>query len=620
MGMRWGARAVVLGALLACAGAAAASETAAPATLGPDGGRYRGGIVDGLREGTGRIDWDNGAYYEGGFVHGLYAGQGHLRRASGDDYRGQFEAGLESGHGRLAAADGSVYEGDFRRGLANGSGHFEDGLGARYDGSFRDGRFEGSGRLSTAHGVFSGNFRAGELDGPGEADYVDGRRYRGSFAHGRYSGQGRYDSADGSEHYEGEFVDDEFTGTGTYTSKANGTHTGRFVNWRPEGQGRYTDPLGDVYEGSFHEGVLQGAARVHYHDGARYEGEVKAGLPEGQGSLTRANGDVYHGGFSEGQFEGAGTLTYAHARSDGRGRLEGLWHEGQLVAGDGQLAPGALLETVLYNQPSLLTRSLARLQGHRGAGRDLYLLAVAGDGTQEVFRREVEYVQKEFEERFGTAGHEVLLVNSRSTLEQLPMASVTSIRQAVKSIAARMDREQDILFLFLTSHGSHDHRIALGLDGLTLPGLGAEELGRILRDSGIRWKVVVVSACFGGGFIAPLRDGQTLIMTAARADRSSFGCTDDSDFTYFGRAYFEEALPQSDSFQDAFARARILIDRWETGDALATPPGDAVSQAPREDAHSLPQIEDPPAIDQVLHQWWDQAVTRRAPTAAATHD
>jgi len=77
---------------------------------------------------------------------------------------------------------------------------------------------------------------------------------------------------------------------------------------------------------------------------------------------------------------------------------------------------------------------------------------------------------------------------------------------------------------------------------MELPGLSAQRLGELLRDSGIRWKVVLISACYSGGFIDPLADERTLVITASRADRTSFGCADTNELTDFGRAYFKEAL------------------------------------------------------------------------------
>ena len=43
----------------------------------PDGGRYRGEVVNGLLEGQGRIDYPNGSWYAGEFKNGLWHGQGN---------------------------------------------------------------------------------------------------------------------------------------------------------------------------------------------------------------------------------------------------------------------------------------------------------------------------------------------------------------------------------------------------------------------------------------------------------------------------------------------------------------------------------------------------------------
>src|SRR3546814_8238085 len=75
---------------------------------------------------------------------------------------------------------------------------------------------------------------------------------------------------------------------------------------------------------------------------------------------------------------------------------------------------------------------------------------------------------------------------------------------------------------------------------LPLDQIGAPDLAGILALHPFKWKVVVVNACYSGGFVPPLRGPGTLVLTAARSDRSSFGCGSDSDITYFGKARSEE--------------------------------------------------------------------------------
>src|SRR6202008_625674 len=86
-------------------------------------------------------------------------------------------------------------------------------------------------------------------------------------------------------------------------------------------------------------------------------------------------------------------------------------------------------------------------------------------------------------------------------------------------------------------------------------------------------------------FIHPLQDGRTFVIAAAPKDRRSFGCADENDFTYFGRAFFKESLPKAASFQDAFRKAEGLVDEWERKDfaqqAKAGPAGPAAPPPPR---------------------------------------
>jgi hypothetical protein len=519
---------------------------AAPDAITPDGGRYYGPLVDGKLHGSGRIEWESGATYEGEFAKGAMAGWGRMRFANGATYEGEVRNGMMSGRGRFEIADREVYDGEFK------------------------------------HDLYWGQ---------GEAHYHDGRIYRGEFVRGEFHGKGRFENPAG-EVYEGDFVKSEFTGTGRYTRKDGAQYEGQFSKWRFHGPGRYSDGAGTVYEGSFVEGALEGPGKASGQRG-RYEGDFRQWRFHGQGLLRLANGDVYQGAFENGFYEGEGTLTYAKPKPDGRKQDSGIWRFGMPANEAERKQAKSNVEAALYSQKALLDKALASL-APREAGRiNLYLLGVAGDGSQEVFRREVDFVQGEFARRFQTTGRSVVLVNSRNTVASAPMATVTSIRQSLKAIAARMDREEDILFLFLTSHGSQNHELSLNQTGMDLQGLSAAELAALLKESGIRWKVIVVSACYSGGFIGPLQDERTLVITAARSDRRSFGCADENDFTYFGRAFFKESLPKSQSFQEAFRNAEVLVGQWE-GKEL-------------DESRSLPQISSPAAVEAHLRRWWTQS-------------
>ncbi|HEY4974359.1 MAG TPA: C13 family peptidase, partial [Steroidobacteraceae bacterium] len=109
------------------------------------------------------------------------------------------------------------------------------------------------------------------------------------------------------------------------------------------------------------------------------------------------------------------------------------------------------------------------------------------------------------------------------------------------------------------SHGSDEPLLSVSNGILPLEQVSGDNLASALRDSGIKWRVIVISACHAGAFIAPLKDPDTLLITAAAADKTSFGCSDDRDLTYFGEAFYRDALPRAKSLQDAFALTRAAI-------------------------------------------------------------
>jgi hypothetical protein len=226
-------------------------------------------------------------------------------------------------------------------------------------------------------------------------------------------------------------------------------------------------------------------------------------------------------------------------------------------------AMAAASEESFYRQPEILRRELSALQPGRKGVVDVFLVGVAGYGQQDVFMREVDSVAALFRERFDADGHIVTLVNNPKTVLKQPVASATSLEAALKRVAQAMDGEEDVLVLFLTSHGSNDHQFTMQLWPLDLKQITPHMLRQMLDASGIKHRVVIVSACYAGGFIRQLEGENTLVIAAAAPDRNSFGCSNEADWTYFGKAYFDQALRQTASFTRAFEIARPLIEERE---------------------------------------------------------
>lgn len=219
-------------------------------------------------------------------------------------------------------------------------------------------------------------------------------------------------------------------------------------------------------------------------------------------------------------------------------------------------------EAAFYAQPELLADMLNNVQPQRPTIHDWYFMGVAGHGEQDVFRSEIELTKDYFDHQFGTAGRSVELINNANTLSALPIASKTSIERALQSIAKKMDVNEDVLFLTLTSHGG-DKVIEMSNPPLALDNVDAKWLRQSLDKSGIKWRVIVVSACYSGSFINDLKSPYTLVITASAANKSSFGCSNEAEYTYFGQAFFAESLPKLRRFQPAFEAASKRIAERE---------------------------------------------------------
>ena len=235
---------------------------------------------------------------------------------------------------------------------------------------------------------------------------------------------------------------------------------------------------------------------------------------------------------------------------------------------DEEPAEALLDERVFHLQGQLIERDLAAIGRGRPGVAELYFVGFAPDASQDVFLREMRFVRRLFEERFATAGRSIALASSHTALEELPIASTTNLARALARVGEAMNTEEDVLFLFLTAHGDREHRLSASQPPLQLAQLTPTALARMLQDAGVKWRVIVVSACYAGGFIEPLRDANSIVITAAAPDRTSFGCEAGRDFTYFGEAYFRDALAQTRSFTAAFELAREIVSKKETEEKL----------------------------------------------------
>ena len=216
-------------------------------------------------------------------------------------------------------------------------------------------------------------------------------------------------------------------------------------------------------------------------------------------------------------------------------------------------------ESLLFEQAGRIDRALEAIGREESAAPRAFFLGFAGVGAQSVFAQEIALASQVLARRYRIDGRGLSLINDQRDLDSAPLASVSALRYALRGLGARMNPERDVLFLSVSSHGAPDPAIAVSNLRLPLDDLTDEALAEALADSGIKWRVIIISACYAGAFIAALKNPQTIVIAAAAADRTSFGCSNDRDLTYFGEAFYRDALPGSRSLRSAFDTATAAI-------------------------------------------------------------
>ena len=193
-------------------------------------------------------------------------------------------------------------------------------------------------------------------------------------------------------------------------------------------------------------------------------------------------------------------------------------------------------------------------------GRKVVVAAFGLWAEQSVFESEAKGAADIVAKRFG--GKDVVVrVNNRWETQ----ATTQTVASTLDAVAKTMDAENDILMVILTSHGSRGGVIvkAAGIEETLSPWL----LQATLRYTGVRRRVIIVSACYSGIFL-PLAGPDTLVITAADATHPSFGCRDGAEWTYFGDAFFNTAMRRAKGLRDAFNIARTLVRKRELSEGF----------------------------------------------------
>ncbi|MBI3440094.1 MAG: peptidase C13 [Proteobacteria bacterium] len=231
-----------------------------------------------------------------------------------------------------------------------------------------------------------------------------------------------------------------------------------------------------------------------------------------------------------------------------------------------QLAPSAPEAARLSR---MMGDALSALQPERPGHQDVYLIVAALWG-EPVFEREATQAEEILRTHLHAEGRSILLTAGGEGARAHPDSTPENIAAAIGQVGSMINPNEDLVVVFITSHGSSDGAAALR-SRQTIGALRPPNLRDLLNQAGIVNRVVIVSACFSGAFIAPLADDNTIVLTAAAPDRTSFGCQPEREWTFFGDAYFNHAVRGGAGLLPGFEQAKTLITQWEHDQNL-TPP------------------------------------------------
>lgn len=235
----------------------------------------------------------------------------------------------------------------------------------------------------------------------------------------------------------------------------------------------------------------------------------------------------------------------------------------------------------LLEQRRLLDAALSALAPQRPGMIDAYVVSVALD-SDAVFAREAREAARVLAARYDAEGRALVLAGPDGRDDDYPRGSIEALFVALAGVSEILDTREDVIVLFMTSHGL---KVGLtyhyGDSGYGI--LSPQRLRDVLAELGIERRIVIANACFSGIFVPALASSDTAILTAASAQRSSFGCEPDNDWTFYGDALVNRALRKPQSLADAAREAARTIAEWETGRRLlASLPQSRIGEGARE--------------------------------------
>lgn len=141
----------------------------------------------------------------------------------------------------------------------------------------------------------------------------------------------------------------------------------------------------------------------------------------------------------------------------------------------------------------------------------------------------------------------------------------TDLRAIYDALVDLSGRTSGGCVFYLTSHGAPQG--AQVDQGILQPGVLATMLD---QSCGRRPTVVVISACYSGVYVPTLAKPNRMVLTAARPDRTSFGCGQDNKYPYFDDCFLS-SMPRAHDFSGLAGTVRECVRVREIAEKMSPP-------------------------------------------------
>ncbi len=253
----------------------------------------------------------------------------------------------------------------------------------------------------------------------------------------------------------------------------------------------------------------------------------------------------------------------------------------------------------------LLDRALQPLRSSAAVAADQPLgvyMGIALDGSSPAFDGDIRRARDRLFLQ-AASGPSLLLSNLQAEPLSDPHADFATMPTAARAVGewlrsqSAQAQRTPLATVVIASHGAEDMLVVRTGKTQLLALIKGDYISAFLKDLGPVPTIVIISACHSGSLIPSLRAPNRIIITAAAADRVSFGCDANSAATIFMQSLLDKELNRSLSLDELFMQGRNRVIGYEMRTKTA---------------HSLPQMDvgsDMQAFASVPISQWPKALS-----------